>query len=344
MHAPSAPARIEGGRTVHLSASDIRALRVFRSVVEHGGFCGAQLALSMSQSTISFQINALEQRLGFSLCQRGRRGFALTDRGSAVYEYSHSLTSALSSFEQQLGQLRSRATGLLRVGIVDATVTDSSLGIHEVIDRFFRKASEVDLRITIGSPEQLVADLAKGAIDCAISPKIKLLPGYSQTEFHHEVHSLYCSERHPLYERKSVTKDDVEASQVVVRPYANKTELQHIPNAKVGAYASNVEAQAMYILSGHFIGYLPDHMATSFAEKKRLKPLLVPAAQIRSPFVVISPKHKKPSLSQRIFVQELSKRASKGEPRSPRSEGGRRDLHAEIAARLSRATSSGARD
>lgn len=300
---------------MRLSASDIRALRVFRSVVEHGGFSGAQLALSMSQSTISFQMNALEQRLGFSLCQRGRRGFELTDRGRAVYEYSHSLTSALASFEHEIGQLRERATGLLRIGIVDATVTDSSLGIDEAIDRFYRKASEVDLRISIGSPEQLVADLAKGGIDCAISPRIKLLPGYLQTEFHHETHSLYCGERHPLFKKKSVAREDVEAAEIVVRPYANKIELQHIPNAKVGAYASNVEAQAMYILSGRFLGYLPDHMATMFTEKKQLKPLLVPEAQIRSPFVIISPKHKKASLSQRLFVEALSKRAGKAEPR-----------------------------
>jgi len=273
----------------------------------------------MSQSTISFQINALEQRLGFSLCQRGRRGFELTDRGRAVYENSHSLTSAISSFEQQLGELRLRATGMLRVGIVDATVTDSALGLDDVIEQFVRRASEVDLRITIGSPEQLIADLAKEGIDCAISPRIKLLPGYSQSEFHYEMNSLYCSERHPLFKKRVVTKADVEAAQVVVRPYANKSELQHIPNAKVGAYASNIEAQAMYILSGHYLGYLPDHMTVMFREKNRLKALLVPEAQIRSPFVIISPKHRKASLSQRIFLQELRKRVATATPQKARA-------------------------
>jgi DNA-binding transcriptional LysR family regulator len=294
---------------LRLSVSDIRALRVFRSVVEHGGFTGAQLALSMSQSTISFQIKALEERLGFSLCQRGRRGFELTDRGQAVYEYSHSLTTALSSFEIQLGELRSRATGVLRVGIVDATVTDSVLGLDEVIYQFVKKASEVDLRITIGSPEQLIADIAKGGVDFAISPRIKLLPGYSQAEFHHEINSLYCGDRHPLFGKKDPTREDVEAARFVVRPYANKAELQHFPNATVGAYSSNIEAQAMYILSGHFLGYLPDHMTTMFRNNERLKALLVSESQIRSPFVIIAPKHKKASLSQRIFIQELRKRA-----------------------------------
>lgn len=305
---------------MRLSAADIRALKVFRAVVEHGGFTGAQLALSMSQSTISFQIKALEQRLGFSLCRRGRRGFALTDQGNAVYEYSHSLTSALSSFERQLGELRSRATGVLRVGIVDATVTDTVLGLDDVIDQFIRSASEVDLRITIGSPEQLIADIAKGGIDCAISPRIKPLPGYSQEEFHYEINSLYCSERHPLFGKEVVTRADVEAAEVVVRPYANRSELQHIPDATVGAYASNIEAQTMYVLSGHFLGYLPDHMTAALRQMNRLRALLVPEAQIRSPFVIISPKHKKASLSQRIFVRELRKRVARGQAHASASE------------------------
>ena len=294
---------------MRLSAADIRSLRVFRSVVEHGGFTGAQLALAMSQSTISFHIKSLEERLGFSLCQRGRRGFELTDRGTAVYEYSHSLTSAISSFEIQLGELRSRATGVLRVGVVDATVTDSTLGLDDVIYQFVGKASEVDLRITIGSPETLIADLAKGGVDFAISPRMKLLPGFSQTEFHHEVNSLYCGYRHPLFARATPTREEVEAARFVVRPYANKAELKHFPHATVGAYSSNIEAQMMYILSGRFLGYLPDHMTVLFRQNERLKALPVPGSQIRSPFVIIAPKHKKASLSQRIFIQELRKRA-----------------------------------
>lgn len=296
---------------MRLSITDIRALRVFRSVVEHGGFSGAQLALAMSQSTISFQIKGLEERLGFTLCQRGRRGFELTDRGRAVYEYSHALASALSTFEAELGELRSRATGTLRVGVVDGTITDATLRIDDVINSFTEQASAVDLRITIGSPEQLIAGIAQGGIDCAISPRIKALPGYSQTEFHHEIHSLYCSDRHPLFSKTRVSKADVADTRFVVRPYANRSELQHFPDVEVGAYASNVEAQAMYILSGRYVGYLPDHITLIGRKRRRLKALLSPEVQIRSPFVIIAPKHKKAPLAQRIFIRELRKRAER---------------------------------
>ena len=70
------------------SNPDLTSLTVFRAVVEHRGFLGAQVALGLSQSAVSFHLNALEQRIGFRLCQRGRSGFQLTDRGSFVYEDS----------------------------------------------------------------------------------------------------------------------------------------------------------------------------------------------------------------------------------------------------------------
>jgi DNA-binding transcriptional LysR family regulator len=293
---------------MRLSATDIRALTVFRAIVEHGGFTGAQLALAMSQSTISFHLKGLEERLGFSLCQRGRRGFELTARGTAVYEHSQSLLTALSALESELGELRHRVTGTLRVGIVDSTITDASLGIEDVVDRFLGRASEVELRIVVASPEQLITEMAKGGLDVAISPRIASLPGYRQIDFHQELHSLYCGARHPLFSAQAVTRAEIEKHPFVVRPYANKSELLHFPNVQVRAYASNMEAQAMYILSGHMLGYLADHAARVWGSSGRLRVLMAPDTQIRSSFVVVSHGQQQPSLPQKLFVQELMRR------------------------------------
>lgn len=293
---------------MHLSATDIRALTVFRAIVEHGGFAGAQLALGMSQSSISFHLRCLEERLGFSLCQRGRRGFALTERGAAVYEHSHALVTALSTFEGELGELRHRAAGVLRVGIVDSTITDPTLAIEDVIDRFIARATEVELRLSVASPEQLIAEMGKGSIDLAVLPRIASLPGYRQIDFHQEFHSLYCGCRHPLFARRAVTAEDVRAHRFVVRPYANKSELSHFPGARVAAYASNMEAQAMYILSGRMIGYLPDHVARVWGAGGRLRALLSPQTRICSQFAVVTRGGTQPSLPQRLFLEELTRR------------------------------------
>ncbi|WP_243747190.1 LysR family transcriptional regulator [Yersinia pestis] len=60
---------------------DLRLLRVFKAVVDCGGMSAAELELNISLSTISKHIKDLEQRLGLTLCQRGREGFAVTERG-----------------------------------------------------------------------------------------------------------------------------------------------------------------------------------------------------------------------------------------------------------------------
>ena len=73
---------------MRLSPADFRSLMVFRAIVEHRGFTGAQLALGMSQSTVSFHLKSLEERLGFQLCRRGRGGFKLSERGQEVFERS----------------------------------------------------------------------------------------------------------------------------------------------------------------------------------------------------------------------------------------------------------------
>ena len=67
-----------------LADIDIKLLRVFLAIVEAGGFAAAQAQLNLSPSRISTLLADLEARLGMRLCQRGRVGFRLTDKGRAL--------------------------------------------------------------------------------------------------------------------------------------------------------------------------------------------------------------------------------------------------------------------
>ena len=84
-------------------------------MAECGGFAAAQVALNVSQSTISRQIGDLERRLGMRLCQRGRAGFHLTDKGRIVYEACQHLSTALESFRTTVGALRGELVGDLSI-------------------------------------------------------------------------------------------------------------------------------------------------------------------------------------------------------------------------------------
>ena len=295
------------------SPSDLKSLQVFRAVVEHEGFLGAQAALNIGQPVVSFHVKALEERVGFRLCQRGRGGFALTERGALLYERSKNLFSALSKFEGELGELRLTIAGTLRLGIVDNTITDPGLPLPNVIHDFLRKAPQAHLEISVGTPEQLVTEIGSGGIDLAVLPETQRFKELHFSRFYEEVHSLYCSRRHPLARpSKGAGRDAVEQHAFVVRPYANLRDLQHFSSAKVGATASNMEAQAMFILSGHFVGYLPDHYARRWVEEGQLVPLLQETTSIASPFYVVTRQSACSSLLLRSFIQELVSGSSTG--------------------------------
>lgn len=293
---------------MQIAQSDLRSLAVFRSVVEHRSFLGAQVALGLSQSAVSFHVKALEDRLGFRLCRRGRSGFELTDRGAVVYERSKALFLSLNSFESDVGDLRHRITGTLRLGLVDNTVTDDELPIHQVVAAITQRAPEARVEIVIKIPEDLVADLGNGGIDIAILPEVQPYRGLRFTPLRSEAHSLYRSPGHPLRARASadLTQADVEAHPFVVRPYSNLRELQHFPGARVSATASNMEAVAIFVLSGRFLGYLPDHYAKAWVDKGELVPVMAPEVSIASPFVIATREAERASSVLDLFIRELA--------------------------------------
>ena len=55
--------------------TDIRLLRIFKTVVESGGLSAAEIELNIGKSTISKHISDLELRLDLKLCNRGPAGF-----------------------------------------------------------------------------------------------------------------------------------------------------------------------------------------------------------------------------------------------------------------------------
>ncbi len=289
---------------MRFSPSDLRGLTVFRALVEHGGFLGTQLALGMSQSTVSFHLRALEDRLGFDLCRRGRKGFVLTERGRAVYEGSKALVAAISGFEGVLGELHDRLVGTLRVGMADNTITDPNFCFASVIRQCVRSSPDVDIRLTVAAPDALMTQLATGGLDVAVTPELDVAEGIDQLRFHEEVHSLYCGHLHPLFEAEP-RKALIEACAFVVRPYANNRELRHFRKAKVRGHAASMEAQATFILTGEYIGYLPEHYAERWVKLGQMRALMSPRTRIVRPFVIATRSGIQGSPLQRLVIREL---------------------------------------
>ena len=65
---------------------DFEHLRTFLAVKAHASFTRAARALQLSQSTVSFQIKAVESSMGRQLLERNREGVRLTAAGEVAWK------------------------------------------------------------------------------------------------------------------------------------------------------------------------------------------------------------------------------------------------------------------
>ena len=81
-------------------------LRIFHAVADVGSLTHAGDVLHLSQSAVSRQIRALEERLNVTLFHRHARGLILTEQGELLFEATHA--KRLKQLQQELGIAKMR--------------------------------------------------------------------------------------------------------------------------------------------------------------------------------------------------------------------------------------------
>ena len=271
----------------NLDDVDLRLLRIFMAVVRNRGFSAAQLELNINQPTISTHMAQLETRLGLTLCYRGRRGFELTREGERVYEAAQRLFSSLELFRGEIGSARGQLVGEIHIGLVDAVVTNPDMKIANALRNFTRMAENVQIILYIRTPHALQRELMEERLHMAIAPFTNLPSKLKVDKLVKEEQVLCCSRHHPLF---SVEPDKLSLEMLldmkfVERNYQTWPE-QLSPDLKVGAKTGSMEAIAMLISTGEYLGYLPKHYAAQWLNNGEMRALLVRELSYQSQFLL----------------------------------------------------------
>ena len=171
---------------------DLRLLRVFQAVVEAEGFAAAQSVLDTTTSTISLHMRDLEQRLGFRLCQRGRAGFRLTDRGYLTYEQVKRMLNSLDDQFDNILSLKKRLTGKIRLGIVDSLVSHPDAPLIGAIRRFNDLENNVEIQLMVDERSELERRVLSHDLQAAVSPFVRPVMGLDFHRLLIERHQLFC--------------------------------------------------------------------------------------------------------------------------------------------------------
>jgi LysR family transcriptional regulator, transcriptional activator for bauABCD operon len=300
--------------TGQITDSDIRLLRIFRTVVTCSGFSAAEVDLGMSVAAISMAIADLEKRVGIRLCQRGRAGFSLTEQGAQVYDAALQLLASLDEFQSEVNSIHDHLRGALNIAITDNLVTmHKQMQVTNSLAALKRRGPEVVVNIRMMPPAEIEKSVLEGQVNIGVIPVTLPRSGLNYLDLYNEQSQLYCGGSHPLYgvPDKKLEIDQVMTQDAVVPTTVHDNSRPFIEKMKASATATDREGIAFLILSGEYIGFLPDHYAERWVENSRMRALLPSRLNYDVRYAAITRKSGRPNLVLETYLEELNRPANR---------------------------------
>ena len=144
---------------------ELRHLRYFVAVAEHGGISHAAERLHIAQPAVSRQIRDLELELGFELLSREGRRVVLTDAGRAFAERARSILRETEDATEAARRIASGEAGTVRVGLLESASWAGHVPL--TLNRFKRRHDNIRLDIRPMSSVDQIDALLAGEIDAA---------------------------------------------------------------------------------------------------------------------------------------------------------------------------------
>ncbi len=298
---------------------DLKLLRIFKTVNECGSFSAAESLLGMTRSAISLHMSDLEKRLGMRLCQRGRAGFALTDEGREILRHSDSMMAAVEHFRLQVNQMHQQLRGDFNIGIINNLVTQPRMKITHALEALRDIGPDIRLNISMMTAADIERGLMDGRLHVGALPLTSPISGLDYMQLYDERSELYCSDTHPLFVQRQPPSDEELLRYDAIAPAFRMTTeaiaMHQMLNCN--ATATDREGIAFLILSGRFLGFLPDHYAAQWVEKKVMRAIAPQRLHYTSQIALVTRKTRSQNMILERFLQAIA-RQSEGEANANR--------------------------
>ena len=259
----------------NLAEADLRLLRIFVAIAESGGLAAAELRLNIGRSVISRHLKDLETRLGVRLCERGRAGFALTDEGATVLDATRRLLAQVEGFRREVAGLHSGMRGDFHLAVFDKFATNPGCRLADCIGTFADDAPAVRFDLHVCGMSEIEKGLLEGRFQIGIHPFHRASESLVMVPLFTEQMSVYAAPRHPLLATGDLPDDDEMRGADFVGLGYHSPNMEHFwrIGLEPAARAHDQEATVMLLLSGRYLGFLPDHYAASFVAAGQLQRL-----------------------------------------------------------------------
>jgi len=186
---------------------EIRQLRAFRAVAALLSFNKAADQLHYAQSSISAQIQSLEDELGVRLFDRLGRRILLTEAGGRLLQYAEKILDLTEESRTEVTGNKT-PTGSLTIRIPESF---GMCRLPPVLKRFRTRFPDVRLTFTTCAHEGLAKDLRKGITDLAFLLTESIQSSDMELEtLGFEIIRIVAGPHHPLAGKATVRTQDLE--------------------------------------------------------------------------------------------------------------------------------------
>jgi len=287
----------------------IDVFKVFCDLAETGSFSKAAALNGITQSAVSQQVRAIENKFQVVLVDRGRRSFALTGEGRAFLQASREILEVYNHLGDRLHEMRNVVAGELKIASI------YSVGLHELpphLKRFREAFPEVEVHVEYRRSQQVYSQVLEGEVDLGLVAYPAKRTGLLVEIFSEDELVLICHPSHALAKAKSIGLEklngerfisfepDVPTRKVIDRHLRERgVEIEHAMEF------DNIETvkRAVEVESG--VSLVPAITVQQEVENGLLAAVPIAGPKITRPLGVITKRNRARSQAQKEFVSAL---------------------------------------
>ena len=203
-------------------AFTLRQLQFFVAAAEAGSVTGAARALSISQSSITEAIRALEDDLGVMLFDRQARGLLITHKGSAFLRHAHTILADVASARAAFRDEAESPPGRLSLGVTSLV---AGYVLSDILSRYRRAHPRVDLNVTEDNGDYLQHLLIGGELDVAVllTSSVKDRMALNVETLVVSPYRLWLPLGHPLADQEAIALEEL-AGQPLIQLMVDEIE------------------------------------------------------------------------------------------------------------------------
>jgi LysR family transcriptional regulator, regulator for metE and metH len=192
---------------------DIRDFKMVAAIAAAGSVTRAAGELHRTQSAISHQLRAIEERLGTALFLRVGKRMVVTAAGERVVAAAHRVLDDIRATEEDVRRLGTRASGVLRV------CAQCNTGYHwlpPLVDVFRRRHPGIDVSLAVEWTLRPLDALLEGKLDVAIVTQPVRHDQVRVRPLFEDEHAAIVAPDHPFAKRPFVRPEDFASERLLL--------------------------------------------------------------------------------------------------------------------------------